>query len=248
MSVRYITIFSIILFFDTLNYHLTYDNSIVRPSHLLFIFLNDTLRGVFLWITVERLLLFIRSHFHFYRIVQNAVVLSVNLFIAFCWTGLVSLLTGDSWIAPINLPLHYLIVGGMIMAIIINYSFWVNYFESLYKSSNSVQIQKGAEFINLSLNHIFWIELDEDLVYITNYLNEKSFADHTPREIMKIIDKNFFRVNQQLIIHYNAIAKFKEMGKEVVVYLNTKEEKLKTIPLEKSKANSFKKWWLKFQS
>ena len=244
MSFRKITIIIIILFFNTLNYQLTYDSAILPPFYLLSIFINDTLRGFLLWVLVVKTFKYIKnSSFKsdiqqsFYKVLAP---FTVSFLGAVLWLFLAYLLIPFVWLSPLSFGTHLSIITVMLFFVVGSYFLWDTYYPNYKPSCTVIHIQKGAEFIHIPLSQVLWFEVEEGLVYVTNIYHERFFTDQSFREIQQLIDRNYYKVNSNFIVHHGVIEEpFEEEG-NLNLYINISETKKKIITVSKLKKNSFK--------
>lgn len=107
---------------------------------------------------------------------------------------------------------------------------------------NRFLVRRGEQFLSIPAEEIHYFVSEYKITYCITRDQLKFSIENTLEELEKLLDpKQFFRINRQCIVHYNAIDKIhNHFNGKLLIVLKTRYESDFTVSREK--AASFKAW------
>ncbi len=111
---------------------------------------------------------------------------------------------------------------------------------TLYKER--IIVQKGLEYLPLSVNDIAYCYTENRIVSVITMYNERYFTDKHLSDLEAELDpKHFFRLNRKYVVNIHSIQKFKpEVKGRVILELTPKPDEVVLVSQERSAA--FRAW------
>ncbi len=257
-----ILIFLIIIpFISAFNYYLTYSN-IQLNWFLALTYSIDTVQGYLAWLSVRYLIFYLDKKYPFERnsfkriLIQVISTTLLGLLVISLTTELVS------WIAkgepaPLNfytidlfiISIWFLVMNGIYIGLY--YYHQLQKVES-HKNSNvdkgpDLIVKVGKKDIKLHYEEMAGFYVDGNYVVVCDREGKKYFLDQSQslNKLDKVIPKAlFFRLNRQFILHRQMITGFqRRKNGKLDVLIKSNPSFPSKIPVSRTKAPSFKRWF-----
>lgn len=250
----------LIPFISAINYYLTYTN-IKFNGFLLLTFTIDTVTGYIAWFFVRKLILYLDRKLPYDRNLIKRMGIQV-LTTTFLGLAIISILTElTSFIAKgQGAPLNFYTVDLIIIGIwffFINVLYLGLYYYNQWKKTeqkmaeeeklkaDGFMVKVGKKDLKLDFNRLAGFFVDSDYTIAQDVDGKKFYLDDSLEKIGKGLPEDaFFRLNRKYIVHRHMISGFKRMENgKILVLLNETDFFPEQIPVSRTKAPSFKRWF-----
>jgi DNA-binding LytR/AlgR family response regulator len=257
-DVRFFLVF--IAFISAFNYYLTYTN-IKFGWFLIITYVIDTIQGWLAWWALRSIVIYLDIKMPYTpnplkRIVVQVVITTViGLLIIILLTELVSwIVKGRS--APLNFYtfdvfifiIWFLVLNGIYIGI--HYYHEWNVSEHRRQEEKKVKaagyyVKQGRQDLQLPFEDIIAFYSEDGYTYVQTVQNKTYLTERSLDKIEQVLPgEYFFRLNRKYMLHRNAVAGFKRVGDgKLEVLVNTTGSLPPAIPVSRTKAVDFKKWF-----
>ncbi len=247
-------------FISAINYYLTYAN-IKFNGFLLLTFTIDTVTGYIAWYFVRKLILYldVKLPYNDGLLKRMGIQLPATTFLGLAIISLLTELT--SFIAkgepaPLDFYTIDLIIIGIwfffINAIYLGLYYYNQWKKTEQKIANEERLKAdgfivklGKKDLKLDFDKLAGFFVDADYTVAQDIGGKKFYLDDSLERIEHRVPEDiFFRLNRKYILHRNMISGFQriENGK-ILVLLHENEFFPPNIPVSRTKAPSFKRWF-----
>nr|WP_299342371.1 LytTR family DNA-binding domain-containing protein [Allomuricauda sp.] len=250
----------LIPFISGFNYYLTYSN-VQFNWWFIFTYTLDTLTGYVAWLGARKVILWLDNRMPYVdgfikRVtVQFLLTTIVGLFIISFLTELSSLIVKGKWAHPsfyshdlFIISIWFFVINAVYIMIHYYYK-WQGTEEQAFLEKQRLQngflVKEGKNETRIPFDDIIGFAVEKDFVLLFSNEGKQFYLDSPLEKIASNLPSHlFFRLNRQYILHRAMITGFTKLenGKISVVLLE-KDELPSEIPVSRTKAPTFKRWF-----
>ncbi|RPA69440.1 LytTR family transcriptional regulator [Cyclobacteriaceae bacterium YHN15] len=247
---------------NAFNFYLTYSN-IKLNSFFFTRFVIDLLQGYAAWWIVRWMIIQLDEKMPYSENPSKRITTQIFsttlvglLFIALT-TEILSLLVKNEF-APLDFYTKDLFIISVWFLVINGYYIGMYFFREWQKSISSsktldvkplgILVKKGNKSLLIHFEEILYFVVDGDYVQLMDNSKQRYLMDLSLDKIeKKVSPSDFFRINRQVLIHRQVIKGFRriENGK-LMVELDKEEDPLPDLTISRTKAPSFRAWFLPY--
>ena len=256
-----VTLFLVLIpFISAFNYYLTYSN-VKLNWWLAFTYTLDTLIGYAAWLAARKIIIQLDNSMPYASNVVKRVITQfllttfVGLFIISFLTELSSIIVKGKWAHPSFYAYDLFIIAIWFFVINAIYIMLHYYYkwqgteqmvqDEKQKLKNGYLVKEGKNETRIPFDNIQGFSVDDDYVILHCDGSKQYYLDDPLEKIgLELPENLFFRLNRQIIIHRNLIAGFTKLENgKINVSLSQKAALPQEIPVSRTKAPQFKRWF-----